>query len=74
MGGQDMGHRKGDDAVREAAEYTFGCLQVSFRLLNAFASGETQRAYVRVEPLGVLAQVYGDLAPAYQRLQEVLKR
>lgn len=44
-----------------------------FYLLNQFASGETQNEYVRIEPIAVLAQVYGDLAAEHSAIIKVLQ-
>lgn len=41
----------------------------AYRLLNAFATGETQNQWSRVEPIAVLAEVYGTLAPVCNALK-----
>jgi hypothetical protein len=42
-------------------------------LLNAFASGKTQRLYARVEPITVLAETYQGCAIIYERGRAALK-
>lgn len=45
-----------------------------WQLLNAFASGETQKQWSRVEPLAVLCEVYQGFAAARARRQEALRK
>lgn len=44
-----------------------------WELLNAFASGETQKQWSRVEPTAVLAETYQGCAIIYGRAQQALK-
>ena len=42
-------------------------------LLNAFASGKTQRQFARVEPITVLAETYQGCAIIHERAQQLVK-
>jgi hypothetical protein len=44
-----------------------------WKLLNAFASGETQNQFARVEPIAVLADTYQGCAMIYERGRAALK-
>jgi len=59
--------------AEETMQFTFGSLQKVYLLLNTIASGEHMKQWPRVGHESVIAQVYGDLAPAFLRLQEALK-
>lgn len=56
-----------------AAKLCMGGLDKSYELMNAYASGETQRQFSRMDPGLILAQVYGDLAPGTLALKAALK-
>jgi hypothetical protein len=62
------------DPVRDAAEYAFGSLRRVYSYLNDYAKNEHLNSWARLDTTALLAQVYGDLAPAFNKLQAALKQ
>lgn len=44
-----------------------------FGYLNSYARGDHMQQYSRVDPNGVLGQVYGDLASCFAELEAIAK-
>ena len=65
--------RAAEKELLEAVKDAVGGLAKAYKLMNAYASGDTQNLWVRVDANGVLGQVYGDLAPGYLRLNKALE-
>ena len=58
--------------LKEALQAQFDVQSKIFTMLNYWASGEHMKAYCRVDPESIIAQVYGDLAAEYKGLKEAL--
>ena len=46
----------------------------AYETMNLFASGETMKAYRRIEPSDILIEVYQELAPLVQSVSEALAK
>ena len=59
--------------VLEAAKFAFGSLQKVYQMMNSLAKNEHMKDWSCTDYSAVVAQIYGDLAPAFNQLKEALK-
>jgi hypothetical protein len=62
------------ERVERVLAHQLAIQQKIFSYLNSYAKGEHMNQFSRVDPEGVLAQVYGDLASGFEELEYVVNK